>query len=98
MDDPRQKCGFRQGHFAKKLVKVSVRSLAKPVNRKTSAVAEIDFVGVQLENLLLAEAVLALQGHHGFGNFAPIRPIRVEKETARHLHRNRAAALNASFV
>ncbi len=66
--------------------------------REAAAVAKINFVGVKLKNLLLGEAVLELQRHHGLGDFAPQGPVRIEKEAARHLHRNRAAALHARAV
>ena len=98
MDDPGEKRGFRQGHFAEILVEVRQRSLAKSVNREAAAVPEIDFIGVELENLLLVEAVLEFQRYDRFGNLAPPGPVRAEKEAARHLHRDRAAALNARPV
>src|ERR1700680_13431 len=66
--------------------------------REAAAVPKIDFVCVKLENLLLVEAVLEFERHDRFGNLAPHGPVHTEKETARHLHRDRAAALHARPV
>ena len=52
------------------LVEIGQRSLAKAVDGESSAIAEINFIGIQLKNLLLGETVLQFQCHHGFGNLA----------------------------
>jgi|SRR5882672_10696206 len=98
MDDPGEKRGFRQSHLAEILVEVGQRSLAKSVNREAAPVPEINFIRVKLENLLLVETVLKFQRYDRFGKLAPQGPVRAEEEAARHLHGDRAAALNARSV
>ena len=98
MDDPGQEGGFRQAHFADVFVEIGQRSLAKTVNREAAAIPEINFIGVKFENLLLGEPALEFQRHHGFGNLAAQGAVRVEEKAARHLHRNRTAALDARPV
>ncbi len=65
----------------------------KSANAKTSAVAQVDFIGVQLEDLLLVEALLEFDGNHGFGQLAAPGTIGREEEGARHLHGDGAGAL-----
>src|SRR4029077_752852 len=98
MDDPGKEGGFLKIDLAEILVEVGQRSLAKSVNGEAASVAEINFVRVKLENLLLVEAVLEFKRYDRFGHFAPHGPVRIEKETARHLHRDSAAALHARTV
>ncbi len=60
---------------------------------KLPAIAEINFVGVQLENLLLGEALLKFQRDHGFGNFSAPGALVGKEEGARYLHGDGAGAL-----
>src|SRR5271170_1970377 len=63
------------------------------MNRKTAAIAEINFVGIKLENLLLRETLVQLQGDERLLNLPAPNSLGGEKEAARHLHINRAGAL-----
>ena len=51
---------FGQGQLPQVFSEVSNAGLGKPANPEAPAVAEIHFVGIQLENLLLIEALLEL--------------------------------------
>ena len=95
VDDPSQKCRFRQRHIAHVLVEIGQGSFAKSVDREASAISEVNLVGVELKDLLLGKAALEFEGHHGFGNLAPPSAVRTEKEATGHLHGNGAAALHA---
>ena len=72
--------------------------LAKSVDGKAPAITDVHLVHVQLENLLFREALLELHRHHRFGQFAAPRPLRAKEETPRHLHGQRAGALQVRFV
>src|SRR6266481_3688232 len=69
--------------------------IAESMDGKTSAIPKINFVGVKLENLRLGETMFELEGHHGLSDFAAQGSVTVEEETARHLHGNCAATLDA---
>ena len=53
-DDARQERSLRNGQVANVLIEVGQRAFGKSVNGEAAAIAQIDFVGVQLENLLLS--------------------------------------------
>ena len=67
--------------------------LRESPDAEAAAVAEIDFVGIQLENLRLGEALLELNRHHGFGNFSPEGALIAQEKRARDLHGDGAGAL-----
>ena len=92
-NDPGEVRAFRQRQLPQILSEVSDTGLGKSAYAKTPAVAQINFVGIQLEDLLLVEALLQLDGNHGFGQFPPPIALRREKERPRHLHGDGAGAL-----
>ena len=57
-----QQRALGQIELAHILAEVGLRGLAKSVDREAAALAEVDLVGVHLEDLLLGEAVLELEG------------------------------------
>src|SRR6266446_5158976 len=92
-NDPREVRAFRQPQLAQILSEVGDAGFREATYAKAPAVAQVNFVGVQLEDLLLVEALLKLDGNHGFGQLpAPIALGR-EEEGARHLHGDGARAL-----
>ncbi len=97
-DDARQKRRLAERNVVNVVIEVCQRALGKTVDPKAAAVAQINLVGVELENLLLGKAVLEFERHHGFGQFPPPGALRAEEEAARQLHRQRAGALGPSVV
>ncbi len=87
------KCRFAHSEFADVFAKVSLGSFAEPADGKAAAVAEINFVGVQLEDLLFREALIKLESHQHFFHFAAPLALGGEEKTARHLHVDSAGAL-----
>ena len=59
------------------------------------ALAEIDLVDVELEDLVLGQAVLDLEGEQRFVELARERLLRGQEEVARHLHGDGGGALPA---
>ncbi len=92
-DDPGQKGGLAEVQVANVFAEISQRGFAEAVNGKAAAVAQVDFVGVELENLLLVEAAFQLKRDHQFGELAPQGALAREKEAARQLLGERACAL-----
>src|SRR5579872_1409023 len=80
----------RNAHSARSRSRMS---LPKYANAKTSPVAEIHFVRIQLENFLLGEALLEFERNHGFGELPAPRALVRKEERPRHLHRDGAGAL-----
>ena len=78
--------------------KVRLRRLAKAVNREAAALPEVDLVGVHLEDLLLGEAVLELEGDGDFDDLALDAALRRKKEAARQLHGQRRAAFGPAVA
>ncbi len=66
-NDSREVGAFGQRQLPQILSKVGDAGLRESANSKAPAVAEVNFVGIQLENLLFVEALLDLDGNHGFG-------------------------------
>src|SRR5208337_4479478 len=76
------------------LAEVIVRAGLESVN----AVAEVNLVGVQGEDLLLGEAPLDLDGQHRLLDLAPEITVGREKQVARELHGERRGALRAALL
>ena len=66
--------------------------LAESIHGERSALAEVDLVGVHVEDLLLREAALELEGDEDLGEFALQGAGGREKEAARELHGDGGAA------
>ena len=75
-NDARQKRRFAEDDVVNVLVEVGQRAFGEAVNREAAAIAEINLVGVQLEDLLLGEAVLEFQRHHRLGQLCAARCAR----------------------
>src|ERR1700730_2079272 len=84
---------FRQSELPQILAKISDAGLGKAANPEAAAVAEINFVGIQFENLLLGETLLESERNHGFRYFAAKGALIAQEKSARHLHGNGAGAL-----
>ncbi len=78
------------------LAEVGFRGLTEAVDGEAAALAEVDLVGVHLEDLLLVEARFELVRDHDFGDFAGVGLLRAEKEAAGKLLGQGGAA--AGFV
>ena len=75
------------------LAEVSLGGLAKAANREAAAIAQINVVGVELENLLLREPLVDFHRHQHFFRLAAPLAFRGEEERPRHLHVDGAGAL-----
>ena len=72
---------------------VGLGGFAEAVDGEAAALAEVDLVGVHLEDLLLGEAVFELEGDDDLDELALDALLRREEESARQLHGERGAAL-----
>ena len=75
-----------------RFAEVRLRGRAETVG----ALAEVNLVDIELEDFLLVQAVLDLEGEQRLVELARKRLFRGEKEVARHLHRDRARPLAAA--
>jgi hypothetical protein len=92
-NDSGEKRAFTERQFANVLAKVGLRGFAESADGEAAAIADVNFVGVQLENLLLAEALVELDGDDGLFDLPLPIALGGEEEAARQLHVNRARAL-----
>lgn len=76
------------------LAEVGVRRFAEAVDGKTSPLAEVDLVGIKLEDLLLGQALLHEHSQEGLLQLAAPDAPRREEKAARQLHGESAAALH----
>ena len=93
LDHARDQGALRQVELANVLAEVGLRRLAETVDAEAAALAEVDLVGVHLENLLLVEARLQLKGDHDLDDLARVSLLRRQEESARQLHGQRRSAL-----
>ena len=63
LDQPRQQRAFRQGKLLHVFTKVCLGGLAESIDRKAATLAQRNLVGINLEDLLLGEAMLQLEGN-----------------------------------
>ncbi|MCY1201149.1 hypothetical protein D9M72_126020 [compost metagenome] len=89
LGDARQHGGFGGGHFGQGLAEIGARGGREAVG----AVAQVDLVHVELEDLVLGELGFDLEGQQQFVELARIGLFRRQVEVARHLHGDGAAAL-----
>ena len=66
---------------------------AEAVDGEGAVLAEVDLVGVHLEDLLLGEAMFELEGDNDLDELAFELLLRGKKEAARELHGERGATL-----
>ena len=77
---------LRQIDILQVLIEVCFGSLCKAANCERATLPKIDPVGIELENLLLAELLLHFHGNQHFSQLAPHGFFRRQKKTARQLH------------
>ncbi len=90
---PARKGTFAEGELADVLAEIGFGGLAESADGKTAAIAEINFVGIQLENLLFGIALVDFHSHQDFFYLAAPFALGGEEKAARHLHINGAGAL-----
>ena len=93
LDQPGELRRLGQIDLAEILAEVDLRRLPEAADIERPAPAEIDLVGVVLEDLLLGEALLQLQRDDHLGELARPALALVEPEHARELHAERRRAL-----
>src|SRR5438105_9091445 len=84
---------LRQTQFAHVFSEVRHAGLGESANSEAAAIAQVHFVCVHFENLLLGEALLHLQRNEGFGKLATPVAIGGKEEGPRDLHGDGARAL-----
>ncbi len=94
LGQPGQHRGFGQGDVLHVLAEVDLLGAGKAVG----ALAEVDLVHVQLEDLVLRQAGLDLVGQQHLVDLARIRLLAGEEEVARHLHGDGRGALRQAAV
>ena len=70
LDDAGEQRALGQIELAHIFAEVGLRRLAEAVDGEAAALAEVDLVGVHLEDLLLGEAMLELEGDDDLGELA----------------------------
>ncbi len=94
----REEGGFTGADLANVLAEVGLHAFAEAANRKAAAIAKINVIGVQLEDLALGEALVELGGHQDFLHLAAPFALGGEEESARHLHVYGAGALGLAVA
>src|SRR5215469_7430372 len=92
-NDAGKRNAFGKGKLAKVFAEVGNTGLGETTNAEAAAIAKINFIGIQLENLLLCETLLELQRNHGLGEFAAPGALIGEEKGAPHLHGDGASTL-----
>ena len=87
----REHRGFGNGHVFQRLAEIDFARRREPVG----ALAEVNLIHVDLENLLLLQLVFDLQCEQHLVDLARQRLLGREIEIARNLHRDRRCALAA---
>src|ERR1035437_4014395 len=98
LNQPGKEGGFWQGQVLDVFIEVGERGLAKSADPVGTALARRHFVGIHLEDLLFAEALLKLDGDHHLGELALYRLLRREEKSARKLHRQGRTTLPATMM
>ena len=88
-------CG---GELAEVFAEEGLGGLTEAVHGEGAALAEVDLVGVHLEDLLLGEAMLELEGDEDLGELAFDVAGGGEEEAARELHGDGGATLADAAV
>ncbi|CAB3708911.1 hypothetical protein LMG1231_03023 [Achromobacter denitrificans] len=94
LGDAGQHGGFGRGHLGQGLAEIGARGGGEAVG----AVAQVDLVHVELQDLVLGELRFDLEGQQQFVELARIGLFRRQVEVARHLHGDRAAALGLGLL
>jgi len=91
LGQPGEHRGLGEAELLERFTEVDLRRGGKAVR----ALPQINLVHVQLEDLVLRQAVLDLEGEHRLVQLARQGLLRGQEEVARHLHGDRARALAA---
>ncbi|MCY1516836.1 hypothetical protein D9M68_514930 [compost metagenome] len=83
--------GLGDGHLLQRLAEVGLGGGGEAVG----AVAQVDLVQVDLQDLVLAQLLLEPEGQHDLRGLAAERALRAQVDVARHLHRDGRGALLA---
>jgi hypothetical protein len=70
-------------------------ALAESANGEAAAIAQVNLVRVELENLLFGKALVDLKGHQRFFHLAAPLALGGKEKASRYLHIDRAGALGA---
>ena len=97
-DNTGEKGGLVHGDIANVFIEIGERAFGKAVDGKAAAIAEINLVGVELENLLLVKTVLEFDSHNGFRHLTAPGTLGGKEEAARKLHGEGAGALGDAFA
>ena len=92
LGQPGEHGGLGEAQLLERFAEVDLRRGGKAV----SALPQINLVHVELEDLVLGQAVLDLEGEEHFVQLARGCFLRGEEKVARHLHRDGAGALAAA--
>ena len=95
-NDSGQKCRLTWLDFADVLAEICLGRFAETSNREAAAIAEINVVGVELENLLLRKALVRFPPPSDFLYLAAPFALGGKEKRPRHLHVDRAGALRFS--
>ncbi len=98
LDQPGEQGALGQGKLADILPEISLRGLSKAVDREAAALPERHLVGVHLEDFLLREAMLKLEGDDDLEELALEPLFRGQEEAARQLHGQRRAAFHVGVT
>ena len=92
LDGAGQLRGFRNVDLAEILAEKDFGRLAEAVDAEGAARAQVDLVGVILEDLLLAELLLELQGDDDLGRLGGPALVLLQEEVLGQLHAQRGGA------
>ena len=84
---------LRQVQLPHVFAEVGLRRLAKAVDGKASLLPQRNFVGIELKDLLLVEAVFQLESDGNLDDLALQPLLRCQEEAARELHGERGTTL-----
>src|SRR4029077_3226396 len=85
LDQTRQHGRFGQSNLAQILAQVHLRTLAEAMDAEATLIAQVNRIGVVVEDLLLGELLLQLHRHHGLGALAPPAALSAEPQRSRQL-------------
>ena len=97
-NDAGQQGGLAQGQPADVLAEVGLGAFAEAVDAEAAALAQVDFIGVQLEDFFFLKAPLELHGNQCLGRLTFPTEVAGEKEAARQLHGQGAGPLDTSAL
>src|SRR5262249_41905013 len=92
-NNPGEKRALGQRKLPHVLAEISDARLRKAADAKAPAIAQIHFVCIQLENLLLRKTLFQFKRDHRFSQLAAPRALIREEKSPRYLHGDRAGAL-----